>query len=73
MDIVRLLDILSAIGTVVCLNMTIKTYKAWGWYLIPTAMFVVVCWNRSLPGLTVMGIVLFFTGLKNYLIGRKKR
>ena len=70
---IRILDILSSIGTVICLNLAVKTHKAWAWYLIPTIMFIIVCWNRSLPGLTVMGFFLFGTGLKNYIIGRRKK
>ena len=72
MDIIKMLDILSATMTVICLNLTVRTYKAWAWYSLSCIFFTIVTYNRNLPGLTIMGIILFVTGVKNYITGRKK-
>jgi len=66
------LDIISMAGTIVCLNLASKTYKAWAWYLIPTTAFIILMINAHLPGQIIMGISLFITGVRNFKIGRRK-
>ena len=73
MDIIKLFDILSCIITIITLNLVNKTYKAWLYYSIGCVFFITVCINKALPGLTIMGIVLFFTGLKNYITNKKSK
>jgi len=71
MDIIKIFDIISGVGTVICLNLVAKYPKVWLIYSGITTMFIIVCYSRHLPGLTLMGIILFFTGLKNYWINRR--
>ena len=67
-----ILDYIAMIGTIVCLNLSSKTYKAWAWYLIPTTAFIIVVANARLPGQTIMGLFLFITGINNFRIGRRR-
>ena len=69
--LVRVFDILGSVGVVICLNLVAKYYKVWLLYSIVTMLFIVVGIYYSLPGLAVMNIILMFTGLRNYWIGRK--
>ena len=68
----RILDILAAAGTILCLNLVMKTYKAWFWYIFASIMFTAVCWYSHLVGQTVMGFVLIGTGIRNFTVGRRK-
>jgi len=70
--IIRILDILSAILTVVSLNLTVKYNKAWLLYAFSCILFTTVCISKHLIGLSCMGIVLLITGIKNYIIGKEK-
>ena len=71
MDIIVLLDYVAMIGTIICLNVASKTYKAWLWYLIPTTLFVIVVSTQGLIGSTILGVALIATGIRNYLTGRR--
>ena len=66
------LDVIAMVGTIVCLNLAAKYYKAWLWYLIPTSCFIILMLIKGVPGQLVMGLFLFCTGVRNYLIGRRK-
>ncbi len=65
------LDIVSAIGVVVTLNLVQKYNKAWLGYAIAAFLFTLVMVHNGLPGMSLMGVVLTITGIKNYLKGRK--
>ena len=65
------LDIVSAICVVVTLNLVQRYNKAWLGYAIGAFLFTLVMAYSKLPGMTLMGIVLTVTGIKNYLKGRK--
>lgn len=69
--IIRVLDILSSVLTIICLNLVYKTYKIWIVYTFASVMFTTVMFLKHLPGLTIMGLILICTGIKNYLEGRK--
>ncbi len=71
--IIRLCDILASVLTVVSLNIVAKNYKGWLLYIFASILFVIVCAYNKIPGLTIMGVFLFGTGIRNYLIGRKTR
>jgi hypothetical protein len=65
------LDILSAIGIIVSLNLVQK--RAWAWLLYGLSCFIfagVMIYNH-VPGMTLMGFILTGTGIKNYIKGRK--
>lgn len=68
--IIKVLDFIAMLGTVVCLNMASRTYKAWGWYLVPTTAFIIVVASKGLTFSTILGVCLFFTGINNYVRGR---
>jgi len=68
---IKVLDILSAVLTLVCLNLVYKSYKIWLLYVISSIMFTVVVCYKHLPGLTLMGLFLIGTGISNYIKGRK--
>lgn len=68
-----ILDYIAMIGTIVCLNLSSRTYKAWGWYLIPTTAFIIVVASARLPGQTIMGLSLFITGIRNFRRGKKRQ
>jgi len=70
--IIRILDILSAILTVVSLNLTVKCNRAWLLYSFSCILFTTVCISKHLIGLSCMGVILLITGIKNYIIGKEK-
>jgi len=83
-SLIQVLDIVSAILLVLCLNLVIKdvrigrivissSYKYWLLYSLVSVIFVIVCAYKGLPGYTIMGIILIFTGLRNYRAGKRKR
>ena len=69
--LIKIFDITSAVMTVVFLNLVSKTYKAWIGYTVGSIFFTIVCFNKNLPGLGIMGIILFLTGIKNFWMGLK--
>ena len=69
-NLIRIFDIIASVTTVITLNLVSKTYKAWLFYCIGCIFFTIVCFSKSLFGLTIMGIILFITGLRNYYSGR---
>ena len=70
--LIHICDILACVGTVVTLNLVEKHYKVWLWYSFFGIMYITVTAYNKIPGLTIMGIILLFTGIRNYYIGRKK-
>jgi membrane protease YdiL (CAAX protease family) len=70
-ELFMVLDIVSAIGIVITLNLVQKYNKAWFWYAIAAFLFTLVMGYSRLPGVTIMGLILTCTGIKNYLKGKK--
>lgn len=68
---IRILDIVTCIGVLTTLNLVGKYNKAWIAYAIVSLVFAGVMASKGLPGQTVMGIALAFTGFRNYLRGKK--
>jgi hypothetical protein len=48
------------------------SYKYWLLYSFTTVLFVVVMYMKELPFYIVMGVILIFTGLRNYKAGKGK-
>lgn len=71
-SIIKVLDILASIGTVVSIFLVIKSYKWWILYTFASLCFIAVCIYNRIPGLTIMGICLFLIGIKNYITGYLK-
>jgi hypothetical protein len=71
--LISILDIVSAIGLIVCLNLVTRYRIAWLFYSFVTIFFVAVTAYRHLPGLTLMGLVLIVTGVINYCTWNKKK
>ena len=72
MNIMAILDIFTSVTTVVTLLLVAKYPNAWLVYSVGNIAFVVVCVDKHLIGLTCMGIILFFVGLNNFRLARKK-
>jgi len=72
MEIIKVLDILAAVITVLTLNLIPKSYKWWLGYGLGTILFTIVMVTKSLLGMAVMGVVLFITAVKNYYQGKLK-
>lgn len=70
-ELFSVLDILSAIMVIVTLNLVQKYNKAWLWYGVGAFLFTLVMGYARLPGMTLMGLVLTGTGIKNYWKGLK--
>lgn len=68
---ISICDILGATLTIVSLFLTSKSYKAWALYSFACIPFTIVGISKQLPGYTVMGILLFIIGIKNFIMGRK--
>ena len=66
-----ILDVVSAICVVVTLNLVQRYNRAWLGYAIGAFLFTLVMAYSRLPGMTLMGVVLTVTGIKNYLKGIK--
>lgn len=72
MGIKLILDILASSMTIVSLFLTSKYNWAWLLYCLACIFYIATVGIAGLVGLTIMGIILFFVGLKNYVVGRKK-
>jgi len=70
--IIKFLDLFAAIGTIICLNYTVKSYKFWLYYTILTIAFIIVVIYKQLTGQTILGLFLLFTGIRNYYLEKKK-
>jgi len=70
--LIKILDILAAIITVVTLNLVSKSYKWWFGYGVGAVLFTIVMVTKSLPGMSLMGVILAITAAKNYYIGNKE-
>lgn len=66
------LDVYTSINTVVTIFLVGKYPKAWLAYAVGNIAFVAVCLEKHLLGLTCMGVILFFVGLNNYRLSRKR-
>jgi nicotinamide riboside transporter PnuC len=73
MNLINIFDILSAVITVVSLNLVHRYYQMWLLYTAGTVLFIAVCWSNHLPGLTLMGFCLLFTGIRNYYLGYREK
>jgi len=71
--LIKILDVIVCIGTIVCLNLVVKYFKVWLLYSFVTALCIIVTVYNRIPGLSIMGIFLLVTGLRNYWIERKKK
>jgi len=67
--LIRIFDILASIGIIVSLNLVTKFNRAWLLYVIACVLQIAVCGYNRIPGMTIMGIILFFTGIRNYRKG----
>ena len=72
LTIIKVLDILASVLTVVSLNLVVKSYKWWLLYSFASVCFIIVCFSNHITGLTLMGCFLLATGIKNYVIGKRK-
>ena len=70
--IILVFDIFTCIGVVVSLNLISRTYKAWLLYILASFTQLIVCAYKGVPGLGMMAVILFFTGIRNYYIDKKK-
>jgi len=70
--LIKIFDVLVCISVVVSLNLITRFYRAWLLYIIGSALQVVVCLYKGMFGMTIMGVILGLTGVKNYLVERKK-
>ena len=72
MNIINVLDVVASVGTVVSLYLVGKYRKAWILYSASSVAFTIVCIDKHLVGLTIMGCILFVLGIRNYWLGGKK-
>ncbi len=70
--LIKILDILASVLTVVSLNLVVKSYKYWLLYILSSIFFITVCFYNKIPGLTLMGCFLLMTGIRNYIVGKRK-
>ena len=71
--LIQIFDITSAILIVLSLALVTRWYKVWLLYAFASFLFTIVCVYNRIPGLSVMGVILLFVGLKNFRSERKKR
>lgn len=69
---VQICDFVAAVSLVVALNLVDRHYKWWLFYACTNIPFSIATICKGLPWLTLMGLVLMVTGIKNYYVGRKK-
>jgi len=70
--LIKVCDILACITIITSLSLVTKSYKWWLLYMFSNIFYTTVTVHAKLWGLTTLGIVLFFIGLKNYIEGKKK-
>ena len=66
-------DYLAAIITIISLQLVVKHYKCWLLYALGSIVYTIVCINAHLVGLSILGVLLFFSGILNYFKGRKEK
>ena len=69
MNWIRLFDITASVLTVVSLWNVSKSHKWWILYFPGTVCFIIVAVSKGLWGLTVMGLILLVTAVRNYKKG----
>ena len=70
--LILFLDFFTCVGVIVSLNLISKFYKAWILYMIACITQLIVCGYKGVPGLAMMAVLLFFTGIRNYRSDKKK-
>jgi len=65
-------DVVAAVLIILALNMVTRNYRWWLFYSATNIVFMAVTIYKGLPGLTIMGIVLSITGIRNYFIEKRK-
>lgn len=72
MNIISICDIIACVTTVAGLLLVTRHYSWWILYTSSNIFYIVVTIHAKLPGLTLLGIILFFVGIKNYITERNK-
>jgi len=76
--LIKMFDILGAIGIILSLNLILRYYRMWLVYTFSTILFIIAqtyAWRvhkADTFGAVLMGIILLFTGLRNYRKENKK-
>lgn len=70
--LIRICDVLACITIIASLSLVTKHYRWWLLYMLSNIFYSVVTIHAQLWGLTTLGIVLIFVGLKNYIEGSRK-
>jgi|GEM_PF-5972660 len=70
--LIKICDILACVTTVSGLLLVTRHYKWWILYTSSNLFYLVVTLHSKLPGLTLLGVILFFVGIKNYFTEKKK-
>jgi len=65
-------DFLAMATTVLGLLLAPKYHKWWIVYISSNVFFVIVTVHTHLPWMTVLGVILFFVGIKNYIDAKRK-
>jgi hypothetical protein len=69
----RILDVLSAVITVVSLWHVAKSPRWWLVYTFGNILFIIITVYAGLVGQAIMGVFLLVTALKNYWVAKKER
>jgi len=70
--LITICDIVACITTITGLLLVTRHYKWWILYTVSNIFYIIVTIHSRLIGLTILGIVLFFVGMKNYIVERRK-
>jgi len=71
--IYNICDFLAMATTVLGLLLAPRYYKWWIVYISSNIFFVIVTIHMHLPWMTLLGIILFFVGIKNYYDARNEK
>jgi len=71
--LIKILDFLASICILLGLWRVVRNRKWWLMYTLGSFLFVIVTINKGLVGMTIMGFITFFLGIKNYIVTGKKK
>ena len=73
MTVVGILEFITSSLVIVTLYLIPRSHKWWLAYAANSVLFSVISICRGAPWFAAMGIALFITAVKNYVVGKRKK
>lgn len=70
--LIKIFESISAICLIISIFKVVDSYKWWALYVFASILYIITITYNGLYWYSLMGTILLFTGLKNYVVGKKK-